>query len=741
MGGAGRLVRSQVVTLPAAAFVTVLWGIGEGPGCTFAARDAARETGRVPTRREGPPAPLWVVKAPGRPPILHAPGLPMFLARRRGRSLLPGEVRMRSLHSEFLALTSILALAPALAAAAPVTLTVTAGGTTAVRGSAPGSAALDTAERDPAVLNDKDAGFAPATPGAAAVRGVAINRRISQGWTGLRGEVWEGRERHERGPELALSFHGLDHFATRTANGGNQFSTEPPDQGLCAGNGFVLETVNQVLRVFDTRGNPLTAPIDLNSFYGYPAAIDRAASPRTFGPDLFDPSCYFDQATQRWFHLVSTLERVSPTSSSLSGQSHIDLAVSTTSSPLGSWIVYRINAEDDGTNGTPNHGCALDAQGTPGPCFPDFPHIGANDDGIFITTNEFDFFGPNFHGAEIYALSKRALARGDATVNVVLLDTADPSLGVSFDGVAGFPGFTVWPAQSASRGELDDGTEFFVSSQAVFNDVEADNRLRLWSVSGTGTLHSKNPRLKLAARTVDVLDYSVAPESTQKAGDTPLLDCLNDTTLDVGTGVPGCWQLLVTGGPFHEVEGPLDSNDTRVQQVYAADGLLFTALDTAATVGGMDRAAIAWFVLDPHHAQVVNQGVLADKAANITYPTVAVTASGRGVMGFTLVGPDAFPSAAYASIDARSGAGDIHLAAAGVGPQDGFTEYHAFGPPFRPRWGDYGAAAADGRSVWIASEYIGQTCTFEEYLATGFTCGNTRTALANWGTRVSQVIP
>ena len=232
-----------------------------------------------------------------------------------------------------------------------------------------------------------------------------------------------------------------------------------------------------------------------------------------------------------------------------------------------------------------------------------------------------------------------------------------------------------------------------------------------------------------------------APVSTQKAGDTPLLDCLNDTSLEVAPGVFGCWQLLVAGGPFHEVEGFLDSNDTRVQQVYAANGLLFTALDTAATVGGADRAGIAWFVLDPHRAQVVNQGVLAAKDANITYPAVAVTASGRGVMAFTLVGPDAFPSAGYASIDAVRGAGDIHVAAAGQGPQDGFTEYHAFAPPFRPRWGDYGAAAADGRSVWLASEYIGQSCTFDEYVATGFTCGNTRTALANWGTRISRVTP
>ena len=55
---------------------------------------------------------------------------------------------------------------------------------------------------------------------------------------------------------LGVSFHGLDHFDQRTANGGNQFSVEPPDQGLCVGNGFVMETVNDVIQVFDTVRQP-----------------------------------------------------------------------------------------------------------------------------------------------------------------------------------------------------------------------------------------------------------------------------------------------------------------------------------------------------------------------------------------------------------------------------------------------------------------------------------------------------
>jgi hypothetical protein len=93
-------------------------------------------------------------------------------------------------------------------------------------------------------------------------------------------------------------------------------------------------------------------------------------------------------------------------------------------------------------------------------------------------------------------------------------------------------------------------------------------------------------------------------------------------------------------------------------------------------------------------------------------------------------------------MDAKIGAGDVHVISEGVGPDDGFTGYNphaAFGG--RPRWGDFGAAVSDGKSLWIASEYIGQTCTLSDYLATGFLCGGTRTSLANWYTRISQLVP
>src|SRR5439155_7941182 len=111
------------------------------------------------------------------------------------------------------------------------------------------------------------------------------------------GAAGSGAARTKSNTQVVSSFDGLFHRQQRLANGGNQFSVEPPDQGLCAGNGDVMEAVNDVTRVYDASGNPLTGVEDLNTFFGYAPAIVRSTG--TFGPFVTDPSCYFDSAVQR----------------------------------------------------------------------------------------------------------------------------------------------------------------------------------------------------------------------------------------------------------------------------------------------------------------------------------------------------------------------------------------------------------------------------------------------------------
>jgi hypothetical protein len=562
------------------------------------------------------------------------------------------------------------------------------------------------------------------------------------------GPVVQGTSTLGSGTELLKSFNGINHIEQRLTNGGNQFSLEPPDQGLCVGNGFILETVNDALAVYNTSGKTLKAVTALNSFYHYPPSIIRPSGP--FGPFITDPSCYFDKATQRWFHIVLTID-VNPKTGAFLGPNHLDIAVSQTSSPLGKFTIYRIPVQDDGTQGTPNHKCdGLGGPGTTGPCLGDYPHLGADANGFYITTNEYGFFAPpadlGFHAAQIYAFSKLALAANASTISFVQLDTIG-LVGSAGAGLPGNPGFTVWPASSPDTqfATFLNGTEFFMSSDAapeanVNLTSGASRDLIVWTLSNTASLNTTSPVLLLSNKVLTVNPYSIPPKALQKKGSTPLITCLN---------TPSCAAFLIGGAdPFTEVESPLDANDTRMQQVTYANGQLWGALDTNLTVNHVNEAGIEWFVVNPVALKVINQGYLGGNNANLTYPAIGVTTSGKGVMAFTLVGPNNFPSAAYASIDAQNGTGPIHLAQAGLGPWDGFTATKIFSPNAnampRPRWGDYGAAVPIGNTVWIASEYIGQTCTYRQYITNTpasplFTCNLTRTALANWYTRISQV--
>ncbi|HEY6057285.1 MAG TPA: hypothetical protein VIV06_04595, partial [Candidatus Limnocylindrales bacterium] len=551
-------------------------------------------------------------------------------------------------------------------------------------------------------------------------------------------------------PELGLSFDALNHRQQRLANGGNQFSLEPPDQGLCVGNGFVLEAINSVARVWDTAGTPLTGVMDLNTFFGYPAAIDRATypGPNSIGPNVIDPQCYYDPDNNRFIVDITTLPV--DANGAFNGKNTIDVAVSNTGDPTGTWTIYHVPAQNDGTDGTPNHGCTLDGT-TPGPCIQDYPHIAGDRWGVYITTNEYDLFGPKFNAAQIFAFSKAQLAAHPASIAVTLVENLS---------VDGSPGFTVWPASSpvGQYATEANGTEYFLSTitgdgSETGNPTGTARRIGLWALTNTKSLDSASPALGLTSRLINSEPYAFPPKSDQKVGPTPLRDCLNDTSDLFGTdptfGPLGCWFLFfdppATWQP--EVEAAIDSNDGRMQQTWYTNGVLWGATDTAVNVGGEVRAGIAWFAVAPKingagkvEGKVKQQGYLALAGNNLTYPAIAMGTDGKGAIAFTVVGSDYFPSAGYATIDADGSVGQVHIAAAGVGPDDGFSGYKAF-PPSRSRWGDYGAAVTDGSTIWIASEYINQSCTLEEYLFGGpiGSCGRTRSALANWGTRISSL--
>src|SRR3954463_7547733 len=385
----------------------------------------------------------------------------------------------------------------------------------------------------------------------------------------------KGNDVGPAGPELGLTFEGLNHFDHNTANGGNQFSNEPPDQALCVGPTGVLEGVNTVFRVYDKAGNPLSDVVSYNEFFKYPPAFNFDTG--EFGAFLTDPVCHFDPGSGRFFMAVLTLDLDKDTGD-FTGANRLDFAVSETSDPTGEWDRYKLAVQNDGTEGTPNHHCdpAVDPEDemtNSAACIGDFPHIGSDKYGVYITTNEYSFFGDGsnggfaYTGAQIYAFSKSQLVAHAA--NPTMVSFENPFLGP-------FRSFTVWPAISpAGQENLNDGgTEFFLSStlgdgSETGNFAPTEDRIGTWAITNTSSIDSANPSLHLSNDLIHAAKYTLPPEATQKDGPTPLRDCLNDTSdlfgIDADGNNVGCWALFLNPpAPPHSDFAMLDSSDTRM---------------------------------------------------------------------------------------------------------------------------------------------------------------------------------
>jgi hypothetical protein len=507
----------------------------------------------------------------------------------------------------------------------------------------------------------------------------------------------------------AAGFDGLSHRDQRTAGTGayanTNFSTEPPDQALCVGNGYVVEGVNSAIGVYSPSGALLAGPTPLNQLYGVAPEIIRA-TPLVFGDFVGDVKCYFDPTTGRFFVTAFDVP-TDPEDGAFVDEAHVKLAVSKSGDPTGDWWVYDLDVTNgDGT--LANHpNC---------PCFGDQPLIGADAYAFFITTNEYSLepFGAFFNGAQVYAFSKAQLAAGPS----------GSVTGLHFDGIplAESIAYTIQPQTTPPGGAYDlrqGGTAYALS--ALDFDATLDDRIAVWAMTGTSTIGTTNQ----VAAYVHVLNsqvYGQPPDAEQRDGPTPLGDALKtDPT--------------ISGFTSNEHLESLAGNDDRMQQTVYADGKLWSNLNTVVkTSNGNTQIGTAWFVVEPSWSNgdidgtIVNQGYVSVNRANILYGSIAVNAVGDAAMGVTLVGASTYPSAAWVSLSDSGPSSAVHVSGAGLGPEDGFSGYRnpGFAGNGTARWGDYSAAVADEAGhLWLANEYI----------------GSERTLLANWGTFVTSVSP
>jgi hypothetical protein len=497
-------------------------------------------------------------------------------------------------------------------------------------------------------------------------------------------------------------FDGVTQLDQQRADGGHQPEAFPPDQALCAGNGYLLEGVNDALRVYTRPGTALTDTIAFGPFLGDGHEIVSTA-PLVLGPLHSDSRCLFDADTGRFFLSVMRYE-LDPQSFEFVGRPAVELAVSRGADPRGVWDVYRLDATGDLTDPAGAvAGC---------PCYGDFPSLGADGNGVFIGYNLYPQAGGLHVGYRLVAVSKRRLADRGAPNAVTFAFGPDPvdltDGHFSMSAAITPPGGTADPSNG--------GTEWVLSSHG-----HVGTTINVMAVTNTSSLATDRPDLRLASRVLypePFFSWNPLPSADQRDGPRPLAAMIQQQN----------------GGAMPPVEF-LDSTGSRMRTVEYADGRLWAATNTLVQPPhGPVRVGVAWFQIAPSvdsagavSATIANQGYLTIDRQNLLNPAIAVSSHGQGALVFSLVGPDYYPSAAYVPID-ENGTGQAQIFGIGTAPLDEEDGYQALGASSRSaRYGDYSAAATDSDgTVWLATQYVGNL---------------PRSQMSNWDTRIAHVEP
>jgi hypothetical protein len=543
-------------------------------------------------------------------------------------------------------------------------------------------------------------------------------------------------------------------------------TVEPPDQGLCAGNGYTVEILNQgELQVYNAKLQPVSGLITLDNLMGLTGLGYSSGG---------DIQCLYDYANGgHWFitQIVSTTSEQSggPFAGCFAAATDAcreGIAVSVTNNPLGAWNVYFFDPNQ--VNNDPGKGNLLN----------DFAKIATTKDAFLFFYDEFPLLTGGFNGAQEFAINKWALENGIQPnspyftivyMNMGLLPTPD-NLGCS--PICSPAWYAVIPAQTPDPTQFDNnngGTGFMVAALDFFG--AGDNRIAIFDWTGLSSLNSYNcascGSIKFGEQIIKGVETymdegfdcsatlggfcGIAP---QKAGPVPLGD--------------NC-QLAYSGNTQPCPENGIATNGDDATQASYANGNIWFALSTlvSQTFNGAPselHVGAAYFAIGTSsfdssgRFSLDAQGYVSAAHEDIEFPSLAATDGSVTLMSFTLSGNGGpsgadnggyYPSAAYGLVSTTSGglfSRTINIAALGQSPQDGFTEYTAAVGNV-PRWGDYGAAiyvpSAPGSAtghILFGAEYIQHpNCNDAQFLKDP-SCGGTRDPFANWGSAIGSLL-
>ncbi|HEY3217628.1 MAG TPA: Ig-like domain-containing protein [Candidatus Limnocylindria bacterium] len=396
--------------------------------------------------------------------------------------------------------------------------------------------------------------------------------------------------------------------ASSTDNQANATS-EPPDGAIAAGPQHLVEAVNSSIAVFTKTGTRLSET-PLATFFELPSVEFPT-----------DPRAHYDLQTGRWLVLALSASRDLTIS-------HLHVAFSQTGDPLGTYckLSFDMTLVD----------------GTRQPILADFPGLGVNADGFYVTMTRVWIDRPAIFDARILQL-RRSMFDG------CIPTAAAAGWSVSGNFPDGSPVEVLQPTLTYGS-----SAEYFVASQ-----VRGGSYIAI---------------------------YSLPVGGSQITG---------PTFLHVAF-YPGQATAIQQGSPIR-----LDVGDARVPAAAVwRNGSLWFAHGAGSPES---TPGVVWYQVDPTNGLVTARQLLWFSGGGYFQPSIMVDSAGNVVLNMGVAGPAIFPGTAFATRRASDPAGELGNVitySVGFAPHD-FTTTRSFA-----RWGDYHGVALDpdGQHLWLEGE-------------------------------------
>ena len=434
----------------------------------------------------------------------------------------------------------------------------------------------------------------------------------------------------------------------------------PPDCNGAAGPNHYVELINGRFSVYNkTNASRVKTSTDL--VFWSQAGVTVAGS-----WDVTDPRIAYDPTVQRWFAAAVDYD---PTG--IINYNHFLLAVSTTADPSGTWKGASFLSDTNGVD------------------FADFPRLGLDAQGVYLSGDTFDASG-NAVGSSLVAIPKADLL---GATPIITNRTSFGRLAYATYGYLAQPAVCV---DGSGQGNV------LSVGGLGYDFITGDFKTQTTLVSFVVTNLTISRRASLTNLvTLTVPQYAAPPYPTQPDG-----------------------------------TSNLDDSDARFSaMVYTVGGVLYAVHNADVN----NRAALRWYRINATNHVVLESGTISDPVLDLIYPSIAANASGTVVIGFNGCSQTTYVSS-YAVVGQRVNGvttfGSRLLLHAGVAS---YQDQPGVDPnSYLSRWGDYSATCvdpADPNRFWTIQMYPSASSTWSTQI-TELLTAVPKLAIARAGTNV-----